>query len=115
MSFSLSFRFREWLLEPVADELTVLRAEVALLRKEITMPDQAVLDRIKQAQDDINAAADARAQKVAADLQTLRDEISGLKDNSAALAALDSLENSVVEHVGQIDPDQQPAPAPPAP
>jgi hypothetical protein len=77
MSSSFSFRVREWLLEPLADELTVLRAELALLRKETTMADQAVLDRIQKAQDDINAAAAARGEKVATDLQALRDEIRG--------------------------------------
>ena len=72
------------------------------------MADQAILDRIQKAQDDLTAAADERAQKVAADLQALRDQITKLGDNSAALAALDTLENSVVQHVGQIDPDATP-------
>jgi chromosome segregation ATPase len=86
------------------------------LEKQIMANQADVAARIQKAQDNLNAAADARAQKVGADLQTLRDEIAALKgqanpDLSALEAAADSLESSVLGHIGQIDPDA----APPSP
>jgi flagellar hook-basal body complex protein FliE len=107
MSTSFSFRVREWLLEPLADEMTVLRCEIAAMRKEI--------QQMATSQDQFNQDLTDFLGEVKDGVNTLLQKVDDLTAQVAAGKDFTAADEAVQAAKAELESTLGTAPAPPAP